>query len=376
MQVKTPTLNKLVSLTFDEDPNVRKQAARSLGELDDPAALFALVELSYDKDVGVKKVAQDILDLKKKDKEEVMSFAEIFSSKDDGEEEKTEEEKLSKKDKVLRPITKIFEKKLGKEKAERLKSKMMPAIEKIYQKSVSSKPKTDIEGKTAMQEFLTSYLEAVSDISDNGMAGEVEPEFAVHEELAGELDSIGTKEKRFELVSREIAEIEAVEQIEQKQEEDLGKLPDTAFKKAYETMMTSGGDDEVMKREMKRMMRNAEKDIKLAYNLAKKKFKETKITHLTKIRDGMRNINTEDLDVREVENMEYAKTKKATDVVTRVMINDEEGNEGIVYLFDGRGSVLKPGMKIKVVRGYVKSFDFSGETAITISKKGNVYIVL
>jgi len=376
MQVKTPTLNKLVSLTFDEDPNVRKQAARSLGELDDPAALFALVELSYDKDVGVKKVAQDILDLKKKDKEEVMSFAEIFSSKDDGEEEKTEEEKLSKKDKVLRPITKIFEKKLGKEKAERLKSKMMPAIEKIYQKSVSSKPKTDNEDKTAMQEFLTSYLEAVSDISDNGMAGEVEPEFAVHEELAGELDSIGTKEKRFELVSREIAEIEAVEQIEQKQEEDLGKLPDTAFKKAYETMMTSGGDDEVMKREMKRMMRNAEKDIKLAYNLAKKKFKETKITHLTKIRDGMRNINTEDLDVREVENMEYAKTKKATDVVTRVMLNDEEGNEGIVYLFDGRGSVLKPGMKIKVVRGYVKSFDFSGETAITISKKGNVYIVL
>jgi hypothetical protein len=376
MQAKTPTLNKLVSLTFDEDPNVRKQAAKSLGELDDPAALFALVELSYDKDVGVKKVAQDILDLKKKDKEEVMSFAEIFSSKDDGEEEKTEEEKLSKKDKVLRPITKIFEKKLGKEKAERLKSRMMPAIEKIYQKSVSSKPKTDVEGKNAMQEFLTSYLEAVSDISGNGAPADPDPEFAVHEELAGELDSVGTKEKRFELVSREIAEIEAVEQVEQKQEEDLEKLPDTAFKKAYETMMVSGGDDEIMKREMKRMMRNAEKDIKLAYNLAKKKFKETKITHLTKIKDGMRNINTEDLDVRDVENMEYQKTKKTTDVVTRIMINDDEGNEGIIYLFDGRGSAIRPGMKIKVVKGYVKSFDFSGETAITISKKGNVYIVL
>jgi hypothetical protein len=376
MQAKTPTLNKLVSLTFDEDPNVRKQAAKSLGELDDPAALFALVELSYDKDVAVKKVAQDILDLKKKDKEEVMSFAEIFSSKNAEDKDAPEETPKTKKEKVLRPITKIFEKSMGKEKAERLKSKMMPAIEKIYQKSVSSKPKTDVEGKTAMQEFLTSYLEAVSDISDNGPVGEVDPDFAVHEELAGELDSVGTKEKRFELVTREIAEIEAVEQVEAKQEEDLEKLPDTAFKKAYETMMVSGGDDDVMKKEMKRMMRNSEKDIKLAYNLAKKKFKETKITHLTKIKDGMRNINTEDLNVADVENMEYAKTKKTTDVVTRVMINDEEGNEGIVYLFDGRGSAIQPGMKIKVVKGYVKSFDFSGETAITISKKGNVYIVL
>jgi hypothetical protein len=373
MQAKTPSLNKLVSLTFDEDPNVRKEAAKSLGTLDDPAALFALLELSYDKDVAVKKVAQDILDLKKKNQEEVMSFAKIFSSKD--EEEKPEETSKSKKDRVLRPITKIFEKSMGKEKAERLKSKMMPAIEKIYQKSVN-KPKTDVEGKTAMQEFLTSYLEAVSDISDNGAGEDIGPEFAVHEELAGELDSIGTREKRFELVTREIAEIEAVEQVEQKQEEDLEKLPDTAFKKAYETMMVSGGDDDIMKREMKRMMRNAEKDIKLAYNLAKKKFKETKITHLTKIKDGMRNINTEDLDIADVENMEYAKTKKTTDVVTRIMVNDEEGNEGIVYLFDGRGSAIRTGMKIKIVKGYVKSFDFSGETAITISKKGNVYIVL
>jgi hypothetical protein len=33
-------------------------------------------------------------------------------------------------------------------------------------------------------------------------------------------------------------------------------------------------------------------------------------------------------------------------------------------------------MRIRVVKGYVKAFDFSEETALTISKKGNVYIVL
>lgn len=371
MQTKAPTLNKLVSLTFDEDPNVRKKAAKSLGELDDPAAIFALVELSYDKDVGVKKVAQEILEKMKKNQKEVMSFAEIFSSR----EKKDEPERIptSKKEKVLQPITKIFEKTLGKEKAEKLRSKMMPTIEKIYHQRSSSREKGAEDDKTPMQEFLTSYLEAVSDIGEPDLHSE---QFEVHEDLSSELETVGTREKRLEIVSREIAEIEAVETQEQKQEEDLEKLPDTAFKRAYETMMLSGGDDAVMRKEMKRLVKNFERDAKLAYDLAKKKFKETKITHLTKLRNGMRNVNTEVLLVNEVENMEYAKSKKTTDIVTRVMVSDDEQNEGIVYLFDGRGSDIKHGMKIRVVKGYVKTFDFSGETAITISKKGNVYIVL
>jgi len=48
MQNVSGDINKLVSLTFDENPEVRKKAAKSLGNLDDPAAVFALVELSYE----------------------------------------------------------------------------------------------------------------------------------------------------------------------------------------------------------------------------------------------------------------------------------------------------------------------------------------
>ena len=375
MQPKTAQLNRLVSLTFDEDPHIRKRAAKDLGALDDPAAVFALVELSYDKDPEVKIAANNILDKMKKGQEDVMSFAEIFSSKYAYDKDAPEEAPQTTKEKVLRPITKIFEKSFGKEKAARVQSRMMPAIEKIYQKSVDRDTPKEGSERTAMQEFLTSYLEAVSDMGDNGTVAD-ESNFQMHEELASELETTGTKEKTLEMVGREILEIEAAELIEQKQEEGLEKLPDTFFKKAYETMMVSGGDDLIMRKEMKRMVRTAENDAKLAFNLAKKKFKETKIMHLTKIKDGMRNVNTELLIVREVEDNEYHKSKKATDIVTRVILNDEEGNEGILYLFDGRGSYLKPGMSLKVVKGYVKTFDFSHETALTISKKGNVYIVL
>lgn len=387
-QSDAPTLNKLVSLTFDESPKVRKEAAKSLGELDDPAALFALVELSYDKDVGVKTIAQDILDKKKHSEKEVMSFAEIFSS---GKKEETPKGELpsTTKDKVLHPITMLFEKRLGKEKADRVRERMMPAIEKIYQKAVSPESeRSDESGRKAMQEFLTSYLEAVSDVNGSDRAGPEAPEpesegagekdggFEVHEQLANELGEVTTKEKQFEVVAKEISDIEAAEEIEQKQENVLTKLPDTVFKKAYETMMLSEGDDDIMKREMERAIKSAKHDVKLAYVLARKKFKETDITHLTKVRNAMRNVNTEDLTVKEVESKEYDRTKRMKDVLTRIVVNDAEGDEGVVYLFDGRGSEVKPGMRIRVVRGYVKTFEFSGETALTISRKGNVYIVL
>jgi len=177
-------------------------------------------------------------------------------------------------------------------------------------------------------------------------------------------------------ISSEIENIES-EQIEEiKEHNEIENLPDTFFKKAYEVMMLSGGDDRIMRTEMKRMIDTANREITLAFNLAKKKFKETKITHITNIRDKMRNINTDPLTVKSVENMEYQKSKKVKAVVTRVVVNDDEGDEGVLYLFEDRGITLQPGMKIKLEKAIAKSFKFSGETALALGKKTNVYIVL
>ncbi len=381
-------LNKLVSLTFDESPKIRIRAAESLGELDDPAALFALVELSYDKEPNVKKKAQNILEKKKKEEKDVMSFAEIFS-KGNGEVEKKKEVPKSKKEKILHPITRIFEKSLGKEKAAKVRKKMMPSIEKLYKNAGhQGKIRDEEQGRKAIQEFLTSYLEVISGVEGieeepiiaNGaeMVTEVEPalERPDVEQPAVELDEVGTKERKVDRISSEIMEVEADDYAEIKEEEGLEKLHDSFFKKAYETMMLSNGDEELMRKEMKRMVSEADKDIKLAFRLAKERFKERKITNITKITSGMRNINTDVLIVREIENLEYQKSKRVRAIATRAIINDEDGNEGVLYLFDDRGDVIKPGMKIKVVKGYAKTFDFSGETALTIGKKGNVYIVL
>jgi len=388
MNESTPNIHKLVSLTFDADPEVRKQAAEMLGATDDPAAVFALVELSYDKEPTVRDIAQQQLEKRKQTEPELMSFAKIFSSGS----KKTEKKKpVGSREKVLGPITQIFEKKLGKEKAEAVKDKMMPTIEKIYQKAVSQKSgdeTTDDNGRKAMQEFLTSYLEVMSDINSSnqiaptvnlGETATIVTEAGIVETgtdvLSTELDEVG-KLERLDNISSEIATLEMQYVEEEKKHEEIESLPDTFFKKAYEVMMLSAGDEKIMKREQKRMIDTAKREITLAFQLAKDKFKATKITHISDIKDKMRNINSDPLRVISVENKEYQKTKKTKAAFTRVVVNDEEGNEGLIYLFDDRGTVVQPNMKIKIIKGMAKTFKFSGETALTLGKKSNVYIVL
>ncbi|MFH1785327.1 MAG: HEAT repeat domain-containing protein [Candidatus Micrarchaeota archaeon] len=389
MDSVTANINKLVSLTFDEKPEVRKRVAKSLGEIDDPAAVFALVELSYDKDPSVRAIAQQYLEKKKQTEPELMSFAKIFSSDNDDRETKSEEQPSDVKEKMLRPITQIFEKRLGKEKAEVARSKMMPTIEKIYLRAHQqhgSRKKTEEAGRKVMQEFLTSYLEVMSDLDEIGavqVPGQkhlheekheiVKPEVLEGDEISGELGEVG-KRTDLDRVSAEIATLETTEIEELKEREEIEHLPDTFFKKAYETMMLSGGDETIMKKEMDHMINEAKREIQQAFKMARNKFKEMKITNLTKIKQGMRNINTDVLIVKTAESMEYQKSKRVKATLVRILANDETGNEGVIYLFEGRGTEIKAGMQIKIVSGIVKIFN--SETAITIGKKGNVYIVL
>jgi hypothetical protein len=374
-------INRIVSLTFDENPKIRKDAAHALATLDDPAAVFALMELSYDKDIGVKKLAQDLLEKKKSSSREVLSFAEMFSKGSADEQKRDTAITPENKERMLAPITNLFEKKLGKERATAVKNKMMPAIEKVYMKAVgmktSNKPDDSEHGRKTMQEFLTSYLEAISGLSPEIQVQETEAqpgEHTLQPTIAEEIGELG-KEKEVAIISGEMEEIEQNELVEEKQEETLKELPKSLFQRAYETMMLSGGDDDIMHREMNRILRDVKRDIKLAYNLARKRFKEINITHLAKLKNGMRNVNTESLTVKSASNFTYPKGREKK-TATRIVVNDEEENEAIVYLFDDRGRGIQPGMKIKITRGYVKTFDFSSETAITISSKGNVYIIL
>ena len=152
-------LQKLISLTFDESPEVRKKAAISLSRIDDdPGAMFALVELGYDKDPSVRDVANRILDKKKTTKSEVMSFSEIFSYKPQ-EQKESEDVITEKRRRILSPIERIFERKLGKEKAEIVKKKMIPTLEKVYMRNrIEPQQKTEVMETERKKHFNSSLL--------------------------------------------------------------------------------------------------------------------------------------------------------------------------------------------------------------------------
>ncbi len=408
---KKMNLNQLISLTFDASPEVRRQAAVELSRYDDPSANFAILELTYDKDTGVSSFARSILDKRKASQPALMSFADVFAQ---GEDKKAEEKKKSPeeerkaetaREKMLKPIQQLFEKKLGKEKAEAMKSRMMPTIEKIYMKAVGKNGHVNEEKGKAVQEMLTDYLDVISGtethvITDSGeMKGDrpkmpkeapepngddAEPETGDSELEAGdgelELQSVGTKELDMGKAGRELDEVAADSEIEvpetENREPEIEAKGGTLFRLAYDTMMASEGDEDVMKRAMRDMIRGAEEEIKLAFRVAKERHKQKNITHITELKSGMRNVNTVPLLVKSVEHKDYQKSKRVRDNFTRLVVADEEGNEGVIYLFDNRGALVKDGMRIKIEKGYAKTFGFSGETALTITKKGSAYVML
>ncbi len=387
---KEKELQKIVSLTFDESPKVRKEAALKLAESDEPAALFALLELSYDKDESVKAAAREILSKKPSTDKDVISFAEIFGAA-------AEKEAVAqpmpaddlKKRKLLSPVEQIFEKKLGKAKAALVKDRMMPTIEKIYMNAVGSKPDDSQKRERSIQRMLTSYADVLSGLDKlmfedrHVRAAEMAEVRAIREtpakhaeEPSAVLEEVGTRADTSK-IARDLSGLEEEEEeISREIPSGSGSADRSVFRKAYDIMMASEGDEEMMYQQSQRLVKQLQDDVNLAFRLAKQRFRAENITHLTELRNGMRNVNTDLLVVKSAERGEYPRTKTKKDSYARIIMNDSDGSEGIIYLFEGRGSEVRSGMKIKVVKGQVKTFAFSGETAITIGKKGNVYVVL
>jgi hypothetical protein len=128
-----------------------------------------------------------------------------------------------------------------------------------------------------------------------------------------------------------------------------------------------------MRKQAELLINTFRKEVELAYKIAKRKFKTIKLTDISEIKDGMKGINTDLLDIIEVKNMTYTEGKKQK-VFTRVLLRDQKGKEGVLYLFDNRGLFLKPGMKITLEKAKAKTFKFSKETALTLDKRGKGYI--
>jgi hypothetical protein len=364
-------LEKYISLTFDEDPKVRKMAAEKLANIDDPAATFALLELCYDKNEEVREVARKALNIHKPGIHETVSLSDIFSSQ----QEQEKKQNIDDEEQTMLNIEKLFDKKLGKDATD-IKKKMLPTIKKLLFNAAKA------NADSTLQEMLPQYLDIVSKIKkineseEKNRVEERKEEVERNEQIESdesEIDEIGSgiKEGR---IAKEVEEVMNIDGID---EEPIKLVDDNSIPShILKVFMLSGGDEQVLNQEIKRIRKKFEEELEIAVRLAKKRFKKHNITKLSELKDGMRNVNTSILLVKDVKRGTYQKSKRKIEQYLRILVEDESGAEGVVYLFGGRGKEILPGMKIKVEKGIVKTFSFSGETAIAVPKKGYIYIVV
>ncbi|MEM4295793.1 MAG: hypothetical protein QXI89_00845 [Candidatus Anstonellales archaeon] len=365
-------LDKLVALTFDEDPKIRKKALRELAKVNDAAALIAIAELAYDKDKSVQEEAKRILEERKKTlPHKQLPLNELFEgvSFSGGQESKKKDEEKAEKQasepRIIEPIKNIFLQKYKDEK------KATKALEQFISNIKREKEPT-------AQNVLTAYIETrafESKEDTNNVIKELIEEKAGEKNKEGiDIEVIGHDVKT-ENIQKEAQEVEDdyLFKEEKKMIEDLSAYPPTPFKIAYDELMALNGDEKLMKKQADMLVNVFKKQVELAYKIVKKRFKQIKLTDISEIKDGMKGITTDLLEVIEVKHLSYKDGKKEK-LFTRVMLRDANGKEGILYLFDGRGQFLKPGMKISLEKAKAKTFKFSNETALTLDKRGRAYI--
>ena len=382
MQYDQKEIAKIISLTFDSNPHVRISAARKLADSNDPAALLALLELANDKNKEVSKVAYEILEKTKLNKPDMLPLTELFKGVDFSGGPKPEEipgidseEEIKRKERIIDPLQKAFEKSIGKERADQLKPKL---VELAFKHS----------DKNTVQNLLTQLL----GFYNSGPKEEQKKETKAHavspvahieqkKEAPMAVEQVGFNAKEDEEDSEAIgkeAELVNVDDMFSEEEKKVIEEGDPSIiKQAYDSMLVSEGDEKLIEHQSETMKKYLNHQVDIAFKLAKRKFKEIRLTDITNIKNGMKNITTDILLVKKVEQRQYSKARSAIrEFYTRVTAVDPDGKEGIIYLFDGRGRFIAEGMNIYLEKAKSKTFKFSGETVLTVdNKRGKVCAV-
>jgi hypothetical protein len=369
---------RLISLTFDSNPKVRIATARKLAEVNDPGATLAMLELGSDKNKEVAKVANELLEKMKLNKPDMLPLTELFRGVDFSGGRKEEPKPIAEAEmqKRMDPVQKEFEKSMGKEKAEQLKPKLFDLAFKH-------------NDKTALQSLLNQVVsfywgqseEKPAEAKAEPKAQKPEPKQEVLEEESKE-KGMGIAEATFtetsadasRLIGAEAEDMTKDSLFTEEEKKVIEEGDPSIIKMAYDSMMISDSEN-LLEHQKDTMKKFLEHQVDVAFKLAKKKFKEVKITDISNIKDGWKGITTDYLLVKKVEHRQYDRTKNAREVYTRLTVADPEGKEGIVYLFENRGSLMKEGMNIRLEKAKSKTFKFSGETVLTVDKRGKVYAI-
>ncbi|MFN3910266.1 MAG: HEAT repeat domain-containing protein [Candidatus Anstonellaceae archaeon] len=360
-------IDRLVSLSFDENPAIREEVAKKLAHfLSDPRAILALIDLSADKNELVKQTAKKVLEKYQSSDKEAFSSLEKFFEK--LHESTLVPEELEKQKNLMMPqVEKLFSSQVSKEK-------LLPSIEKLF----SRKSKKEVLQATSEQK--EKVLASISSLEGEPKTKEKKEGVDIQQKettMAADLDfplPSSVKEK----LSSPILSIPKIEHSEELvSEEKEEKFPISFldfYKLAFSLASTPGIKASDLTKEKKHLLSVLKHNLSLAFKIAIKKAKqEGGIDSLSGLKIGMKKISTLPLEVLDVSSVSILKGKKAITLV-RVLLSDGKSHLPL-YLSQEKGLGIKKGDLVSLKNVYV-DFIIKNPNASSDHEKGELCFLL
>ena len=329
---KPDDLDRIVAQAFDSDPMVRLKVANSLLKIDDPRAIFALIELSSDKDEAVKETAQRGLGQRKDEQEEIVSIGKLLSER--------------KAQPAQSPAQPGMHQQLSQSQ-QNSRANMMPALERLFahyepKKRESAKRKLlpSLQKLFGFRPEELDPLRELDKISGSPQSHEAEVEISPQRQPAhgreeeegkpknAENFPFGKHEEPRELPRRAETEVDVSEEDTedvgeqrppQREEQDgpmEGDEPDGLEKSdevyhyALHIATTPGMGKADLKREQNRLITDFKRRVEFAFKLAAAQAAEEGFATFSSVKPGMKSLSFSDMPVSSITEIAYGPKRK------------------------------------------------------------------
>ena len=371
-------INQLISLTFDERADIRLAAAKRLERfIDDPRGLFAMIELTSDKNILVGDYAKSVLDrVGGLNSKAVNDLQVIFA--ETTKEKKSASATQSMRERILPKIDELFTDS-DTDRKQKFKESIIPTLDFFISRETVSRVGA---GARRAAEAAAPPLQS---IAEPELAAELPPpkvdlqiEQIERPKDARTADSERRAFREAESIEHSSARAidsphthaEALENIDAigsfALPEKVEKLP--MFKFAYE-LVSSGLGRKELALERKRIVVNFKKEVDLAFQVAIAKFEHSRYVAISDMKEGMKRIDTEELMVLSVGNVMGKSGKKVQYV--KIVAGDGRAQVAIALPVE-KGEGIRQGDIIQLARAELKRVN--GELALTIRKNSKVSV--
>ena len=403
-------IDKLVSLTFDESPKVRKKVAEDLAKCpDDPRALLALLELSSDKDAHISKIAKEGLgSFKKEDEEALTSLEKFFEEARQASD--TAHILPQSKSRLMPSLEKLFTKKGARDK-------LMPSLEKFFFYSQQAENEAEEDEDSEEIQSTSSQNAPAQDSKSPDALSHIDyiqkPRTLV--EFAEESVGVPARLQNPKLLKRRIAgaspseaELEEAanfpipEHLHNQLHSPMSSIPALSdelmaelvqedeklplsrldyYKWAYALAITPDVKSSDLKKERDRLIKEAKANITLAFKLAVSRAHQEGIESIGALKPGMKKLSTLPLEVLDHRTLTLPKGKKKEMQLSRLLLSDGKTSMPL-YIEPQRAEGLRTGDLVSLRGAYVDYFlnncerdaPDKGELVFLLGKKGQIII--